>query len=159
MPFPLLIHERDAELRRLYLASIRRTWFAERPEQSPFFNFIYGASLQASRWTDPTKRPATSLIEPADYDRDECIAWFRDVPKDTVHWTISNSGRNDLGTLATNRFGRLTSQTLLPVSERPVMRWNGDPYQLEGGSEGKYRDDGAAILLPYWMGRYHRFIE
>jgi hypothetical protein len=39
------------------------------------------------------------------------------------------------------------------------MRWNGDPYALDGGSDGRYRDDGAAILLPYWMGRYHRLIE
>ncbi len=157
--YPLMIHEQDAELRKFYLASIRRTWSVERAEHSPLFNFIYGAALQANGWTTPTKRPDALLIEPTDYDRDECIAWFRDVPSDTTHWTIRNSGRNDLGPLTPNRFGRLTSRILLPVSERPVMRWNGDPYQLDGGSDGGYRDDGAAILLPYWMGRYHRLIE
>jgi hypothetical protein len=68
-------------------------------------------------------------------------------------------GRADLGPLSTNRFGRLTGQTVLPVSERHVMKWNGDPYLLDGGSDGRYRDDGAAILLPYWMGRYHRLID
>ena len=116
--YPLLIHERDAELRKFYVASIRRTWFAERPEHSPFFNLIYGAGVQANRWTEPTKRPDAALVEPAEYDRDECLEWFRDVPADTFHWTVHNSGRHDLGPLSTNRFGRLTSQTVLPVSER-----------------------------------------
>jgi hypothetical protein len=157
--YPLLIHERDIELRKFYLASIRRTWLAERPEHSPLFNLIYSAALQASSWTDPARRPDAALVEPAEYDRDECIAWFRDVPADTFNWIVRNSGRNDAGPLSTNRFGRLTGQTVLPVSERPVMRWNGDPYLLDGGSGGTYRDDGAAILLPYWMGRYHRLIE
>jgi hypothetical protein len=39
------------------------------------------------------------------------------------------------------------------------MKWNGNPYALDGGSDGRERDDGAFILLPYWMGRYHRFID
>jgi hypothetical protein len=157
--YPLLIHERDPELRRFYLASIRRTWEAERPERSPLFNLIYAAALQASTWADPSKRPDSALVEPDEYDRDACLEWFRDVPADTTDWTIRNSGRGDIGPLSTNRFGRLSSHTVLPVSERHVMRWNGDPYLLDGGSDGHSRDDGAAILLPYWMGRYHRFIE
>ncbi len=157
--YPLLIHERDESLRAVYLASLRRTWMAERPEHSPFFNLIYGASLQASNWSDPMKRPTSALVDPSEYDRDECIAWFRDVPQDTISWTVRNSGRQDVGTLSTNRFGRLCGQVVVPPSERAVMRWNGDPYLLDGGSDGRYRDDGAAILLPYWMGRYHRLID
>jgi hypothetical protein len=157
--YPLLIHERDEHLRDVYLASLKRTWFAERPERSPLFNLIYGASLQANTWPDATKRPEQAMVEPGEYDHDACIEWFRDVTGDTISWTIHNSGRADLGPLSTNRFGRLTSQVALPVSERHVMRWNGDPYSLDGGSDGRHRDDGAAILLPYWMGRYHRLID
>ncbi|MGD9724171.1 MAG: hypothetical protein AB7O59_23215 [Pirellulales bacterium] len=157
--YPLLIHERDPGLRQFYLASIRRTWQAERPERSPLFNFIYGAALQANTWTDPSKRPDAALVEPAEYDRDECLAWFQDVSPDTFHWTVRNSGRNDVGPLSTNRFGRLVGHAVLPASERPVMKWNGDPYILDGGSGGNERDDGAAILLPYWMGRYHRLLD
>jgi hypothetical protein len=40
-----------------------------------------------------------------------------------------------------------------------LMRWNGDPYELDGGNGGRVRDDGTFILLPYWMGRYHRFLQ
>ncbi len=58
-----------------------------------------------------------------------------------------------------NRQRRPRGESVLPVSERRVMRWNGDPYTLDGGSGGRDRDDGAAILLPYWMGRYHRLID
>ncbi len=157
--YPLLRYERDAELRRIYMASLRRTWQSERPERSPFFNLIYGASLQADVWTDTARRPESGVVEPAAYDRDACLEWFRDVPTDTTSWTIKNSDRADLGPFYSNRHRQLCSQTLLPVSERHVMRWNGDPYQLDGGSDGRWRDDGTAILLPYWMGRYHRLIE
>jgi hypothetical protein len=157
--YPLLIHERDQALRKVYLFSLRRTWQAERPEKSPFFNLIYGASLQADEWSKPTERPAAALVDREAYDHDACVEWFCDVPADTISWSVQNSGRHDLGTLATNRFGRLCSEIILPVYERPVMRWNGDPYTLDGGSDGHYRDDGAAILLPYWMGRYHRLID
>ena len=42
--------------------------------------------------------------------------------------------------------------------ERPVMKWNGNPFVIDGGAGGKGEDDGAAFLLPYWMGRYHKFL-
>jgi hypothetical protein len=49
---------------------------------------------------------------------------------------------------------------IVPYSEREVMRWNGNPYRLDGGDPlGRREDDGTAFLLPYWMGRYHRLIE
>ena len=41
---------------------------------------------------------------------------------------------------------------MLPIAERHVMKWNGDPYQLDHGGDGRARDDGTFILLPYWMG-------
>ena len=157
--YPLLLIERDARLREIYLASIRRSWRIERPEHSPLFNFIYGAALQASVWTDPAKRPDAALVDPAEYDRDLCLDWFRDVPADTIVWRVVNSDRQDIGPVATNRFRRSRAQFVLPPSERRVMKWNGDPYALDGGSGGGERDDGTVILLPYWLGRYHRLID
>lgn len=157
--YPLLIHERDPHLRLVYLASLKRSWRSERMERSPFFNLIYGACLQATDWADPSKRPDRAIVSPDDYDHDVCVEWFRDVPQDTISWTIDNSQRQDIGPVVKNRFERSRGQHVLPVSERHVMRWNGDPYSLDGGSDGRYRDDGTAILLPYWMGRFHRLIE
>ena len=93
------------------------------------------------------------------YDQRECLEWFRDVPQDLIDWTARNSDRQDLGELATNRFRRKTSRFVLNVAERRQMRWNGDPYELDGGADGRVRDDGTFILLPYWLGRYHRLLQ
>ena len=46
--------------------------------------------------------------------------------------------------------------TLLPPDERPTMRWNANPFVVDGGRGGRAEDDGAAFLLPYWLGRYHK---
>jgi hypothetical protein len=157
--YPLVVYERDAHLRRVYMASLRRTWLIERPEHSPFFNFVYAAGLQANRWTDPSQRPQSGLVDPAEYDLALCVEWFRDVPQDTIRWAVKNSDRRDIVTTLVNRHGDPCSDTVLPVSERSVMKWNSDPYSLDGGGDGRGRDDGTFILLPYWMGRYHRLID
>ena len=38
------------------------------------------------------------------------------------------------------------------------MKWNGNPFRIDGGGNGGGEDDGAFFLLPYWMGRYHGFL-
>lgn len=40
-----------------------------------------------------------------------------------------------------------------------MRRWNGDPYQDMTGGDGSIEGDGVLFLLPYWMGRYHGWIE
>jgi hypothetical protein len=157
--YPLLTYERDPKLRAIYLTSLERSWKVERAERSPFFNLIYAACRQASALTDPSKRPDQAGLNPGSYDQKECLDWFRDVPQDLIDWTVRNSDRQDLGELATNRFKRKTSRFVLNVAERRQMRWNGDPYELDGGADGRVRDDGTFVLLPYWLGRYHRLLE
>ena len=141
------------------MVSLERSWQIERPEASPFFNFIYGAGRQAGKWTEPAKQPAEPGVNPNDYDLDMCVQWFREVPEDLIEWTVKNSDRNDLGQVNLNRHRRQVTDRVLPVAERRLMRWNGDPYALDGGSGGLEKDDGTFILLPYWMGKYHRFLK
>jgi hypothetical protein len=38
------------------------------------------------------------------------------------------------------------------------MKWNGNPFRLDGGGGGRGEDDGAFFLLPYWLGRYHGYL-
>jgi hypothetical protein len=38
------------------------------------------------------------------------------------------------------------------------MKWNGNPFVVDGGGGGRGEDDGGAFLLPYWMGRFHKII-
>ncbi len=156
--YPLLRYERDPELRRIYLMSLERSWQAERPEHSPFFNLIYAACKQADHWPHPDRRPPEAFISPGEYDRDRCIEWFVDVPEDMIEWTVINSNRRDIGRIEVDASGRPCSTFVLPVSERRIMRWNGNPYQLDGGSGGRLRNDGTFVLLPYWLGRYHRLL-
>ena len=37
---------------------------------------------------------------------------------------------------------------MLPYDELPMSKWNGNPYNLDGGNEGRSEDDGAYYLLP-----------
>ncbi len=69
--------------------------------------------------------------------------------------------RHDVQLLTKHREGqgRVQLDRALPASERRIMRWNGNPYQADGGSpDGNSEDCGSAWLLPYWMGRYHGLV-
>ena len=77
------------------------------------------------------------------------------MPADAIEWTVKNSHRGGVTMdRTTDRFQRRQAMTLLPPDERPVMKWNSNPFDIDGGSDGRGEDDGAAFLLPYWMGRY-----
>jgi len=81
------------------------------------------------------------------------------MPMDTIQWTVRNSHRPDLiWSQAADRSGQRETLTLLPPDERPVMKWNSNPFVVDGGSDGHGEDDGAAFLLPYWLGRYQGFL-
>jgi hypothetical protein len=82
------------------------------------------------------------------------------MPMDTISWTVRNSHRADLARAGKpDRFGQREYLTLLPPDERPIMRWNANPFVVDGGNGGHSEDDGAAFLLPYWMGRFHSFLR
>ena len=141
--YPLLLYESDPALRKIYQESLERSWQIERPERNPLWNFISAAGTGAR-----------------DFDRDASVETLRRIPMDLVSWRVVNSHRLDVGVdPASDRFRR--NQALVPLApdERPMMKWNGNPYALDGGDAGSSEDDGAFFLLPYWMGRYHKLIE
>ncbi|HKX28459.1 MAG TPA: hypothetical protein VJ302_12230 [Blastocatellia bacterium] len=143
--YPLLLYEKDPRLREVYLQSLQRSWLIERPERNPLWNFIYAAGTGAR-----------------EYDREDSIRTLREIPMDLISWTVRNSRRPDLDPRLIesrpDRFGNRQSLIVLPYDELPIMKWNGNPYRLDGGDDGRTEDDGAFFLLPYWMGRYHRLI-
>ena len=128
--YPLFGYERSPRLLSLYRAALNQWWENMQREKNPLWIFIYATA-------NPNARPD---LEPA--------AWtLNRMPMDMVEWTVVNSKRADLGT------GRL-----LPPDERPVMKWNSDPFIVDGGNGGSSEDDGATFLLPYWMGRYNKLL-
>lgn len=135
--------EKDPALLAAYRAAVDGWWQNIQREASPLWTFIYllghpdaRVDLSAPVWT-----------------------LYR-MPMDTVSWTVRNSHRADVvPAAAPDRHGRREFLTLLPPDERPVMRWNANPFVIDGGNGGRSEDDGAAFLLPYWLGRHHGFLK
>jgi len=140
--YPLLIYEKDARLREVYMQSLERSWQVERPERNPLWNFIYAACSGAK-----------------EFDLEESIRTLREIPMDQIEWAVTNSHRLDVPMdLLADRFKRKQALIVLPYDELPMSKWNGNPYRIDGGNGGRSEDDGAYFLLPYWMGRYHKLI-
>ena len=141
--YPLLQYETNPTLRAVYKESLERSWLVERPERNPLWNVIYAAGSGAQ-----------------DFDRMESLRTLREIPMDTITWTVRNSGRLDVPVdPLKDRFDRPQSLVVLPYDEIPMWKWNGNPYSLDGGNGGRSEDDGAYFLLPYWMGRYHHLFQ
>lgn len=143
LPFYLLFrYERDQRLRYLYQSALDQWWENIQRERNPLWTFIYATAK-------PLPRP---LLEQA-------VHTLYRIPMDLIKWRVDNSWRKDIVWAgAADRFGRREALTWLPPDERPVMKWNGNPFVVSGGSDGRGEDDGAFFLLPYWLGRYHHFI-
>lgn len=153
--YNVLSYENDPELRRLYLISLYRYWQNERPELNPLFNFIFAAKFEGFRryrlGVDP------SVIA-------ESVDTLKRYPLDRVRYAFDNTHRTDIVLMSSfsrrgrNEKGHRRDGTVIPIDERSVEHWNHDPWELKGGGDGRSLTDGAAFLLPYYMGLYHGFI-
>jgi len=128
------------KLRAQYRETIKNHWQAERPEKLPLWNFMY----------------ADTGAE--EFDLAESIWSLREFPLDMISWTVRNSDRQDLQFLEAN-FREQTTQDVLPPDERPMSKYNGNAFRLDGGSGGRREFSGDIYLLPYWMGRYLGLIQ
>jgi hypothetical protein len=123
------------ELREQYRRAIREHWEIERPEKNPLWNFLYAA---------------TGAKE---FDLAESIWTLKEFPLDTVSWTIHNRDRRDLELVPAN-FRHQSTKTVLPPDERPMSKYNGNAFRLDGGDGGREEFSGDIYLLPYWLGRH-----
>lgn len=135
-------YEKDPAMLARYRRAMDDWWENMARELSPLWTFIY-----------LTGRPDATVDLPG------AVWTLYRTPLDMIHWDVKNSHRADIVWSTTpDRFGKREALTLLPPDERPVMRWNANPFVVDGGRGGRSEDDGAAFLLPYWLGRYHKFI-
>jgi hypothetical protein len=140
--YSLLLYEDVPTLRGIYLRSLERSWQIEIPEQSALWNIIYGA------------------VSGKECRIQEAVETLRDWPLDLIDWQVDNAHRLDvLIDRDLSRFGGTQLLQVLPPDERPLMRWNGNPYSPSGGGRGTSEHDGSAYLLPYWMSRYHKLLN
>jgi hemin uptake protein HemP len=99
------------------------------------------------------------LVQPENFDLKESIWFLEKHPIDLISWKTQNSHRNDIVTIPAN-FRRQATETVLPPSETPIMRHNGNRFTLDGGRQGSsVYSAGDIWLLPYWMGKYLRVIQ
>lgn len=137
--YPLLEYEKDGALRRTYLEALEQWWENERREENPLWIYMYSRAIG---------RPV---------DLEKAQRALARHPMDLIGWTVRNSHRRDIRMASyQDRFGQAESLDLLPPDERPVMRWNANPFRIDGGNGGRSEDDGAAFLLAYWLGRFSR---
>ena len=86
-------------------------------------------------------------------------------PLDRISWSFRNSQRTDIRLLpgwvreGSGPRGARVNGKVVPVDERFVQHWNHDPWRLDDNGGGRSLADGAAYLLPYYMGRYFKFIQ
>jgi hypothetical protein len=122
------------DLKRIYADVITDHWEIELPERNSVWSLIaYGTS--------------------GDIDL-ESVKWhLREFQLDMVRWDMKNSHRNDLEYLEPNFRGQTTKELISPL-ERPTIRYNANPFQIDGGRGGLRELAGDEFLLPYWMGRY-----
>lgn len=135
-------YEKDPALLKAYRRAADEWWKNIQREANPLWTFIY-----------LTGQPEAPVDLPA------AVRTLYRMPMDTIEWTVGNSQRQDIvWAPAADREGRHEAITLLPPDERPVMKWNGNPFVVDSDGGGHGEDDGTAFLLPYWMGRHHRFL-
>lgn len=142
---PLLKYEEDPYLRDLYLDSLRFTWSQVLRERNALWNYI-----SLARTGDCV----------SDSLRDDSRRTLERVPWDMVDWRAKNSHRRDVALRPNqDRHSRREMVHLLPPDERGVHKHNSSPFYVDDGGNGHSEETPTFWLLPYWMGRYHHFIQ
>lgn len=136
--YPLLLYEKDPDLRQILLLSLERTWQQLREMRYPLWNFIYGAV---------TRKPC---------DSEASVDFLARLPLDLVKWDIKNSVRADL---KRNPEDPSLAAVPIPADERTIENSDGCFFRIDGGFHGMAAQDGTIYLLPYWMARYHGLID
>jgi hypothetical protein len=140
----LLLSEKDHILRAQYLEGVTWAYHSVENDHNPYFNFTYGS------------------VGGKDFHLDESVAFLRDQPLDLRQWTIDNSKREDITFARQPMLDSMQTSRMLPPSERGVMRWDKNPWDVVSGDftdpEGHRESSGVFWLLPYWIGRYYGYI-
>jgi len=164
--YNLIRFEPDEKLKQLYLASFSNSWQLEEPEMNPFFNFCYAGVALDTSFTDIW---GTHDLSPWPTWLGDSVETLKRFPRDRFNWRHTNAHRIDLVRLTKHTDlsydprdqdrGYRVDGKVIPVDERHFNHWNHNPWQLDTGGSGNVLSSGAVFTLPYYMGRYHGFIE
>lgn len=139
--YTLLRYEPDPGRRARWLQSLRDFYSYEKPERNALELAVMASAL-----------PDTNINDAAQT--------LRQWPLDQRQWLVDNSQRRDAKLdIAKDRFGDAQFTTVFPYDELPTMEWNGNPYQVSDGGDGRSVQSPWPYLLPYWMLRYYGAIQ
>ncbi|MBI2423529.1 MAG: regulator [Candidatus Hydrogenedentes bacterium] len=140
----LILTESDPVRRAGFLEGATWAYKSVEHDQNLFFNFIYG------------------MAGGANFHLEESVAFMRDQPLDLRHYTVDNATREDITLVREPIPDQLQTSRMLPPSERGVMRWDKNPWEVVSGDfgdpDGHLESSGVFWLLPYWMARYEGWI-
>lgn len=165
--YSLLKYAKDDQLRSSMRFSMFSYWSLLSTARNPFFNYAYAVhGLDQEHSTLFSKLP----LDPWDGWLEDSLGTLKGFPLDRLNWPQQNSHRLDLVALPRVRGGRAqTSQKVergycvdgkvLPIENRHFNHWNSDAWRINYAGDGRELASGTVFLLPYYMGRYHGFIE
>jgi hypothetical protein len=141
--YPFFRYEKDPARLEPLRKALDQWWANCEREKNPLWTYIYSVGQPGAK-----------------VDLEGARAALERLPMNLITWKMVNSDRKDVVMeKSVDRERRKQARQLLPPDERPVMKWNGNPFVVDGGNGGYSEDDGAAFLLPYWMGRYFGFLD
>ena len=118
--YALVRHETDTKLQSIWMRSMRRSWGAQRNERASLWDIIYGVGVVQGGGNE-------------DFGLPGAVETLRNWPLDLRTWGIDVAGRADtLLDPVPDRFGKPQVLEVVPMDERPVGKWNSNPYS--GGS-------------------------
>ncbi|MBW2702668.1 MAG: hypothetical protein JRF33_17755 [Deltaproteobacteria bacterium] len=137
----LIRYEPDDVRRQRWIDSLLAMYEYEKLERNPCWSaFIAGIVTEG-------------------YELEAAIQTMREWPEDWREWRQDNSHRMDVSRAANDRHDDEQFKTVLPYDEIRTMKWNGNPYIVAGGGDGREVMAPWPWLLPYWMYRYHGIIQ
>lgn len=140
---PFFWTEKDPTLLKSARRGFRRFCKAELPEHNPWTLFLCCQYAGDKKFCDLPSARAT----------------LQAIPLDQLSWHMENSQRADVTVSPyRDRGGSVQLTEVLPINERCVLRWNGNPYRPDGCDNGHEEGDGVLFLLPYWLGRYFKLL-
>ncbi len=152
----LLRYEEDPNIKSIYAEGLRKMVEVTRQDRNPLFNFI-GAVRVGDTLPEYVLRVG------------EGIETLKDIPLDTIEYTMHNSHRKDLRAMWSrggahqwnNGTGKIFpdgSIGALPISELSVLRWSQNPFFVDRGRNAQVEEAPTHYLLPYYFGRHYRLI-
>jgi sugar lactone lactonase YvrE len=176
--YPLMQYENDPELLILYRQSLEDFWQFISRQKNPFWNFAYGAGAQrfaslveqnhfegAFPDSGPYAAQYAKRFATFDCAIEDSLDTLRHMPLELIGWEMKNSHRLDVELDPTPTQERdvgwsKVDRKALPIEERSHVRQDRDGFKLDAKEDDGWSEhEGTFYLLPYYMGRYHGFIE